>query len=104
MSNMQIAKTILQQLGNGRFVAMTGAKLFTAIEGGVHFRIGRNARGVNFVRIILDVNDTYRMEFCRLRKAQITILSTKTDVYCDQLQSIFTDQTGMYTSLGSMAA
>lgn len=103
-TNVQIANTILAQLGGGRFVVMTGAKFLTAIEGGLHFRIGRNDAGVNFVRVILDVNDTYRMEFCRLRKSQVTILTTKVDVYADQLQEIFTDQTGLYTSLGTLGA
>lgn len=100
--NVAIANTILAQLGGNRFIAMTGAKFLTAIEGGLQCRIGRNACGVNLVRVILDVNDTYRMEFCRLRKRQVTILSVKSDVYCDQLQAIFTDQTGLYTSLGTM--
>jgi hypothetical protein len=102
MTNMETANIILQQLGGGRFVVMTGAKHLMAIDGGLQFRVGKNACGVNLVRVILDVNDTYRMEFCRLRKCQVTILSVKTDVYCDQLQSIFTDQTGLYTSLGTM--
>lgn len=95
----QIEATILQQLGGNRFRMMTGAKNFVAGNGTLSFQIGRNSAGVSGVRVTLDVDDTYRMEFLRIRKHVVTILTVKTGVYFDQLQSVFTDQTGMYTSL-----
>ena len=101
MSNLEIANTILSQLGGNRFIAMTGARMPAAIENGLRFQLPRNPLKVNLVRVILDANDTYRMEFCYLdkKRCEVRILTVKTDVYADSLQTIFTDQTGLYTSL-----
>lgn len=65
--NQQIANTILQQLGGNKFVAMTGAKQFVAIENGIRFRIGRNATRTNMMRITLRGDDTYKMEFIYIK-------------------------------------
>ena len=59
---------------------------------------------MNFVRIDLK-NDLYNMEFIQLRKKRgsmdvnMKVLKRVKGVYADQLQSIFTKHTGMYTSL-----
>lgn len=98
-NNLETANTILAQLGGNRFIVMTGAKHPLAIENGLQFKLPRNECGVQMVRIILDVNDTYRMEFCRVRKNVAIPLTVKTDVYCDMLQEVFTDQTGLYSTL-----
>jgi hypothetical protein len=36
MSNLTVANTILEQLGGGRFIAMTGAKSFVGGEDSLH--------------------------------------------------------------------
>ena len=61
--NMQVANTILQQLGGKHFVVTTGAKQLVAIDNGLRFRIGKNASKANIVRIILRADDTYNLEF-----------------------------------------
>lgn len=61
--NQEIAQTILQQLGGNHFAVMTGAKNFVAIENGLRFQIGRNATKANCVKVILDWDDTYTMQF-----------------------------------------
>lgn len=96
---MQVAKTILEQLGGNKFIVMTGAKNFVGSDDSLSFRIGRNAASVNAVTITLLPSDTYRMDFYRIRKSQITQVKEFTDVYADQLQSLFTEATGLYTSL-----
>ena len=63
------------------------------------FKIGRNSKSINYVRIDLKSNDLYDMEFIRLRKSQIKVVKRVTGVYNDQLQKMFTKYTGMYTSL-----
>jgi hypothetical protein len=64
--NIEIAATILAQLGGKMFITTTGAKDFVAIENGVRFRIGRNATQANMVKIILEPSDTYTMQFIRI--------------------------------------
>ena len=97
--SMEIAQTINQQLGGPRFKAMTGAKDFGFIENGLQFKIGRNHRSINLVRITLDPSDTYTVQFCRTRKLKVGVVSEFSEVYCDMLQELFTAETGLYTHL-----
>lgn len=95
------AQTVLQQLGGRKFIAMTGAKNFVQDSKTkmIAFKIGRAKKSINYVRITLNGMDTYDMEFLRLRAGKITVVAKETGVYNDQLQSIFTQNTGLYTSL-----
>jgi len=124
--NQEIANTILRQLGGNKFVAMTGAKQFVAIENGLRFRIGRNATQTNMIRITLRGDDTYKMEFIRIgsmpnsyaimqkskdrddfmrkleaaeKRAEPKVLQEYDGIYCDQLQELFTEYTHLYTRL-----
>ena len=65
MANTAVANTIYQQLGGGRFAAMTGAKNFLAIDNGLRFRIGRNASKANMVEIKLNGLDLYDIKFIK---------------------------------------
>lgn len=96
-----VANTILAQLGGSRFIAMTGAKnlLYGASE--LQMQIGRNAKRVTHVRIHLAADDTYTVDFYRVAKRGLKVdtLSAHSMIYCDQLQELFTRETGMHTSL-----
>lgn len=100
----QRAETILQQLGGGRFRAMTGARHFLATEtGGLVFQfgpVGRGERRMNFAAIELDPSDTYNLTFgfasAKVGRREVENLS---GVYAEDLQRIFTDVTGMDTHL-----
>lgn len=99
----EIAYTILHQIGGRRFIAMTGAKNFVALIenktklGGISFSIPAklSKNKINRVVISLMPNDTYQMEFFRVFGITIKPIETYSDVYCDQLSSLFTDVTGM---------
>lgn len=67
--NQEIAQTILSQFGGNKFVVMTGAKNFVAIENGIRFNIGRNGSKANMVKVVLDWDDTYTMQFIKIGKA-----------------------------------
>ena len=109
-----VAQTIYQQLGGGRFSAMTGAKQFVSDGNKLRFRIGRNASKANKVVITLEADDTYTMTFSKYtpydvkigkdgtlkeRQESNIIIAEHKGVYCDMLQDIFTQVTGMYTRL-----
>ncbi len=95
-SNKQIASTILSQLGGNKFIAMTGSKNFVAIESGLTMKLTRNKISATWLRIKLTPMDDYTMEFIgRTGKVKKSFEG----VYCDMLQDIFTDVTGLYTSL-----
>jgi hypothetical protein len=97
---MSIAQTILQQLGGNKFIAMTGAKNFLNTGEGLTFQIPLK-NNINKVNITLDVNDTYRVTFSKFSMKKLTnlIVYTVSNVYADQLQTIFTEQTGLETHL-----
>ena len=92
------AGIMLKQLGGNKFIMMTGAKHFGVGPKGAGFKIGRNSKGVNFVRIDLK-NDLYDMEFFQVRAGKMKLKSKVKQIFADQLQDMFTKHTGMYTSL-----
>ena len=108
MSNRdkELAAEILRQLGGNRFLAMTGAKnLFAHPEkegqlGGLSFKLPKFAGvKVNYVKIILTPLDVYHVSFGRVYGSKFTVISEHSDVYCDQLASLFEKETGLYTHL-----
>lgn len=107
----QVAETILRQLGGNKFIVMTGAKNFLALPngGGLGMSIPRNMSKANRLKIKLMPDDTYTLEWIKFSPARwmpkqlkfsedkITTLKVQEGVYCDQLQELFTEYTGMYT-------
>lgn len=99
-----VARTILEQLGGNKFIVMTGAKQFTAYDRALSFKIGRNSKSINHITVRLNGSDLYDVEFRRTRNSrksgyQSKIVAEHKDIYFDQLQEIFTQETGMYTRL-----
>jgi hypothetical protein len=101
----QVAKTIISQLGGNKFIAMTGSKNFaygTNDSGNdyISMHLTRNAAKAKFLIVTLTPSDTYNMEFIKIDKElNRTVVAQKEGVYCDMLQDIFTNITGLYTSL-----
>ena len=90
-----IANIIKDQLGH-KALYMIGAKDLTGSENALSFRIGRNCKSVNAIKITLEPSDTYTVEFLRGSK----VVAKCEDVYCDSLHQVIERHTGMYTSLG----
>ena len=111
MTNTAVANTILTQLGGCKFVAMTGAKNFVALENGIKFNIGRNASKANTVKITVNGLDLYDVEFIKFtpfkfnpktmktREEKSEIVAELKNYYDDMLQDGFTKITGMHTHL-----
>ena len=100
MSNLKVAKIILEQLGVNKFRMMTGAKHFGARDNSLSMRIGRNSSNSNYLKITLNSMDTYDMKFCKLtRKFEEKSVTEYNNIYNDMLTDQFTAHTGMYTSL-----
>ena len=98
-----IADTILAQLGGHRFIAMTGTNNFLADTRSLSFKLprGTNTKATHVV-ITLDADDTYTVEFvkCSLKAAVYRqVVKSLSMVYCDQLQRVFTSETGLLTRL-----
>ena len=97
--NKRQGAEVIQQLGGGRFIAMTGAKDFFIGPKGVVFKIGRNSKGVNYVRINLNSMDTYDVEFLSIRAYKEKVKSKAKGIYADMLRDVFEQHTGLRTSL-----
>ena len=95
------AEEVLQQLGGRRFIAMTGAKNFVKNDKdkSIVFRVPKAKNSINTIRITLTSSDLYNVEFISVRGTNIKTVKEVKGVYNDQLQSIFTQYTGLYTSL-----
>ena len=107
---MNMAHTILKQLGGSKFLAMTGAIPVT--DGNtLRIHLKKNQSKANRLYITLEADDTYTMRFFRYiagrldkktfewKEEKVTEIKTIEGVYCDMLQEIFTEVTGMYTHL-----
>lgn len=96
---LEVANTILEQLGGRRFAAMVGAKNFVGSADALSFRLPSNFAkdGINAVRVTLTPADLYNVEFSRVRGTKITSVAKDEGVYCDELQAIFLAATGLHT-------
>ena len=106
---MRIADTILHQLGGNRFLAMTGANHLLSDGATLRMNLPRNASKANRLWVTLDATDTYTVRFFRYSAPRyysrthkwsaekIVEIAEFSDVYADQLQTIFTKVTGMFT-------
>ena len=97
--SQQVAKTILQQLGGNKFIAMTGAKNFGSSKNSLQFKIGKNSKSISHIIITLKSSDLYDVEFIRMRGTSRKVVKKLKGVYADMLRKIFTKYTGLRTSL-----
>ena len=93
------ATEILNQLGGRRFIIMTGTKQLIDMGDGLKIKLTRNKLGAQFLYIQLLADDTYLMTFAKIVKFDWVVIEQIPGVYCDQLQTIFTKKTGLYTHL-----
>ena len=97
-----IAETILQQLGGGRFRAMTGAKKFMAIEGGgLTFVLPSGAASSNFITVTLNSDDLYDLRFEKRGSdgRLIRFVAGCCDIDAENLRHVFETNAGLRTSL-----
>lgn len=97
--NLEIARTILQQLGGNAFMVITGSKSPVAVENGLSIRLARNNSGANVLKIVLTPEDLYDVEFVYVSTRGLSVKKRVEGVYFDQLQDIFEQTTGLYTTL-----
>ena len=99
----QIAETILEQLGGRLFTLMTGAKNLIHGEDYLQFQIPRGfaKNRATAVRIKLVGDEHYELTFYKVRGTNVTKISEHTPIP-ENLREIFTRETGLDCSLGTM--
>jgi hypothetical protein len=98
-----VAKTILDQLGNNKFLAMTGAKNLVGSDKSLSFRyptsVNKHGAKTNAVYITLDPSNTYSITSMYIRGLNVKTVEVRSEVYFDTLHEAFTALTGLYTHL-----
>jgi hypothetical protein len=112
-------RTIAEQIGGNKFLAMTGSKFqyYGYDELGYVYlmiKLARNQSKAQYLKIQLNGLDLYDLTFSRIKKTltplakelgikiydeETVIVKEYKDVYADMLQDIFTSVTGLYTRL-----
>lgn len=98
---LQVANTILAQLGGSKFRAMTGAKTPSGSDDSLSMRLpsGFASNRCNGFRVTLNSRDLYDLRFYRIRGAKFTELEGATDIGVENLRSVFESMTGLRTRL-----
>ena len=93
-----VAVEILKQLGGNRFIVMTGAKNFCCDNNSICFKLpGTLTKNrINYVKIKLNVMDTYDVEFVSIWGANIKTIAKVDGIYNDMLQDTVANYTGLY--------
>ena len=95
MTNVQ---TILSQLGGSRFIAMTGASVFSDGENTLVTKF-KGSKVANIMYITLNSMDTYDVKICKYSKLNVSTIKEVNGAYSDMLKPIFENCTGLRTSL-----
>ena len=107
MINAEQANLIFKQLtmseaGANRLKVMVGGKNFTfsGEDNYAAFRFTAKAKNkANYMKITLNGNDLYNVEFGYIRGMDYTVRSEIDDMYFDSLKEYFENETGLYLSL-----
>lgn len=103
MFTSEMAQTIFTQMGGqGRLVAMIGAKNFSFSSADYYaaFKwVAKSKNKANYLKIHLNGKDLYDVEFGRVYGSKYTVKSTHNDVYAEDLINLFETETGLYLSL-----
>ena len=94
-----VAMNILQQLGGNRFIVFTGSSNFVALKNGLICKLARNSSHANYMKVELTPMDVYKVSFLYSSVRGIKVKKVYDDVYCDDLQNVFEQTTGLYTHL-----
>lgn len=98
-TDMQVANTILAQLGGQRFIAMTGANSFTGDTNRLIFALPRNPSRINKIEITLNGSDLYDIAGYSIRGTTVRKISGRLMVSAENLCAAFTSLTGLDTRL-----
>lgn len=81
---VQVAQTILRQIGAGNLMAV-GAREKVVTPGGVRFKVGR---AMLYMEVVLDSSDTYTVTLTRVRKFVATVVETADNVYAEDVGQV----------------
>ena len=96
-TDLTVANTIRDQIGK-RALLMLGAVNLVGDEKSLSFKV-RGCRTITHIRVTLEADDTYTMEFYKCRGINRTLVKSHSQVYADMLNNFIESETGLRTSL-----
>ena len=103
-TDLTVPNEICRQIGARAFM-MLGANKKNSKFGddkSLTFKIGRNSKKVQYIKVELTSMDVYKVTFSRMggkHRMDYIIISEIDGVYCENLCRIIEQETGLYTSL-----
>ena len=94
-----IGETILKQLGGNKFLITTGVNNLKQYKNSLLMTLPKNKSKANKLQIILIDYNLYTLKFLKETKMGIKEVNTFSGVYGNQLTELFTQITGLYTTL-----
>jgi len=92
---MQVAQTILEQLGGRQFIVMTGAKKFIGSSNSLSMKLPKCKNNINSLRIELNGEDLYDLYFY----SGFNLVMELNSIYAEDLKDCFERETGLYVTL-----
>lgn len=97
-------KTIIDWLGGNKFAVMVGMKdLVFAYDKdgyvGIRLKFGKNRTKANTLVVQYNKYDLYDVAFWRIGRSGASLIEEFSNVYGEDLQRVFTEVTGLQTSL-----
>jgi len=100
---LEVAYEIMNQINVTRLQVMTGARNFIAHTekcGGLSFRLPKfSGVKINYVKIILNANDLYDIEFGKVGSKSYKVISEHEDIFAEDLVKLIETETGLALSL-----
>ena len=94
---MNAAEQILNQLGGRKFIAMTGAVCFS--DGNTLITKFKGSRIANIMYITVNELDLYNVKIGKFKGLDLKTIKEESNVYANDLRSIFESTTGLATNL-----
>lgn len=100
----EVAQTILEQLGGGMFLLLTGAKDLVGGDNRLTMTLPDTKHG-RHVKCVIELTpmDDYTIKVGKMRYFDFEVIEKAEGVYCDTLKDNFEEMTGLYVTLHARA-
>lgn len=98
MTDLTVAREILNQLGGNMFRMMVGAHSLVGSDNSLTVGF-KGSRKWNKVKIELTPMDVYKVTFYKIGPKTFKESTPHEEIYNDNLRELFERETGLYTSL-----
>ena len=93
------AQEILNTLGGNKFIAMTGATVYSDNNGQTLIAKFKGSRIANIMYVTLNSLDLFDVKICKFKGLDIITVKELNNCYVDMLKPLFESTTGLRTSL-----